>query len=192
MSKEKYDYYKKNFITFYQKSRRLPSYAEMLELFHFSSKNAVSKVVSKFVEEDLVSKDENGRLIAGPDMFGVRLIGNIQAGLPTDAEQEIGESLSIDEYLIEQRDKTYLLEVNGDSMIEAGINEGDLVIVEQGRTPKIGDIVIADVDNEWTMKYFEKEKGKTILKPANKNYPIIRPVGELKIGGVVKGVVRKY
>jgi len=192
MSQEKYHQYKKNFIGFYQKARRLPSYAEMLELFHFHSKNAVAKVVSKFVDDGLVGKDENGRLIAGPDMFGVRLLGTVQAGLPTTAEQEVGESLSLDEYLIEKKDKTYLLEVTGDSMIEAGINEGDLVVVEQGRTPKISDIVIAEVDNEWTMKYFEKENGKVILKILNKNYPLIRPVGELKIGGVVTGVVRKY
>ena len=192
MSQDKYNQYKKSFISFYQKSRRLPTYAEMLALFNFSSKNAVAKVVGKFVDDELVGKDENGRLVAGPDMFGIRLVGNVQAGLPTSAEQEVGEALSLDEYLIEKRDKTYLLEVTGDSMIEAGINENDLVIVEQGKTPKVGDIVIAEVDNEWTMKYFEKEKSKVVLKPANKNYPIIRPIGELKIGGVVTGVVRKY
>jgi len=192
MSQEKYQLYKKNFIGFYQKARRLPSYAEMLELFHFHSKNAVAKVVSKFVDDELVVKDENGRLIAGPDMFGIRLVGTVTAGLPTSAEQEIGEALSLDEYLIEKRDRTYLLTVTGDSMIEAGINDGDLVIVEQGKTPQVRDIVIAEVDSEWTMKYFEKENGQVILKPANKNYPVIRPAGELKIGGVVTGVVRKY
>ncbi|PIR92660.1 LexA family transcriptional repressor [Candidatus Falkowbacteria bacterium CG10_big_fil_rev_8_21_14_0_10_44_15] len=192
MSKENYQNYKQHFINFYQRSRRLPSYAEMLELFRFSSKNAVAKVVGKFVDEGLVTKDETGHLIAGPDMFGVRLLGNVQAGLPTTAEQVEGEAVSLDEYLIEKKDKTYLLEVTGDSMIEAGINEGDLVIVEQGRTPKPGDIVIAEVDHEWTMKYFVKENGRVILKPANKNYPLIRPQGELNIGGVVKGVVRKY
>ncbi|PIR93485.1 LexA family transcriptional repressor [Candidatus Falkowbacteria bacterium CG10_big_fil_rev_8_21_14_0_10_43_10] len=192
MSKENYQNYKKHFINFYQRSRRLPSYAEMLSIFNFQSKNAVAKVVAKFVDEGLVGKDETGRLIAGPDMFGVRLLGTVQAGLPTTAEQEVGEALSLDEYLIEKKDKTYLLEVTGDSMIEAGINEGDLVIVEQGRAPKVGDIVIAEVDHEWTMKFLEKENGRMILKPANKNYPIIRPQGEMNIGGVVKGVARKY
>jgi len=192
MSQEKYNNYKKSFTRFFQRSRRLPSYAEMLEIFGFKSKNAVSKVISKFIDEGLVNKDESGHLIAGPDMLGVRLIGNIQAGMPTDAQQEIGEALNLDEYLIEKKDKTYLLEVNGDSMIEAGINERDIVIVQQGQTPRIGDIVIAEVDNEWTMKYYEKQNGKIVLKPANKNYPLIKPVGELKIGGVVKGVVRKY
>ena len=155
-------------------------------------KNAVAKVVAKFVDEGLVGKDETGRLIAGPDMFGVRLLGTVQAGLPTTAEQEVGEALSLDEYLIEKKDKTYLLEVTGDSMIEAGINEGDLVIVEQGRAPKVGDIVIAEVDHEWTMKYLDKENNRMILKPANKNYPLIRPQGEMNIGGVVRGVIRKY
>lgn len=192
MSQEKYSGYKKSFIGFYQNARRLPSYAEMLELFRFSSKNAVAKVVSKFIDDELVAKDENGRLVAGPDMFGVRLVGTVQAGLPTNATQEVGEALSLDEYLIEKKDRTYLLEVTGDSMIEAGIHESDLVVVEQGKTPRTGDIVIAEVDSEWTMKYFEKDKGKVVLKPANKNYPVIRPVGELKIGGVVTGVVRKY
>ncbi len=192
MSQEKYNYYKKNFVSFYQKTRRLPSYAEMLELFHFHSKNAVAKVVSKFVDEGLVTKDESGHLIAGPDMFGVRLIGSVQAGLPTSAEQEVGEALSLDDYLIKNKERTYLLEVSGDSMIEAGINEGDLVIVEQGREPKLGEIVIAEVDHEWTMKYYEKNKNKIILRPANKNYSDIIPSQELKIGGVVTGVIRKY
>ncbi|MFH1427646.1 MAG: transcriptional repressor LexA [Patescibacteria group bacterium] len=192
MSQEKYNHYKKSFVSFYQKTRRLPSYAEMLELFHFHSKNAVAKVVCKFVDEGLVTKDESGHLIAGPDMFGVRLIGSVQAGLPTSAEQEVGEALSLDEYLIKNKEKTYLLEVNGDSMIEAGINEGDLVIVEQGREPKLGEIVIAEVDHEWTMKYYEKNKNKIILRPANKNYSDIIPNQELKIGGVVTGVIRKY
>ena len=192
MSQEEYNYYKKNFVSFYQKTRRLPSYAEMLELFHFHSKNAVAKVVSKFVDEGLVTKDESGHLIAGPDMFGVRLIGSVQAGLPTSAEQEVGEALSLDDYLIKNKERTYLLEVSGDSMIEAGINEGDLVIVEQGREPKLGEIVIAEVDHEWTMKYYEKNKNKIILRPANKNYSDIIPSQELKIGGVVTGVIRKY
>ncbi len=192
MSQEKYNNYKQNFIKFFQQTRRMPSYAEMLEIFHFQSKNAVAKVVSKFIDEGLIYKDESGHLVAGADVFGIRLVGNVQAGMPTDAEQEVGEALSLDEYLIEKKDKSYLLEVTGDSMIDAGINEGDLVIVEQGRTPKIDDIVIAEVDHEWTMKYYVKEKNRIILRPANKKYSDIIPDQELKIGGVVTGVVRKY
>ncbi|MFZ5390876.1 MAG: LexA family protein, partial [Patescibacteria group bacterium] len=79
-----------------------------------------------------------------------------------------------------------------DSMIEAGIQPDDQVIVERGRTPKNGDIVVAEVDNEWTLKYFDKQNGQTKLLPANKNYQPIIPRQELKIGGVVTAVVRKY
>lgn len=85
-----------------------------------------------------------------------------------------------------------MLEVKGDSMIDAGIQEGDLVLVERGREPKIGDIVIAEVDGGWTMKYYRK-KGSTIyLEPANKRYGPIFPTHDLKIEAVVRGVIRKY
>jgi len=77
-------------------------------------------------------------------------------------------------------------------MIGEGIMPGDLVIVEKGRTPKNGDVVIAEVDGDWTMKYFHKEGKEVYLEAANPKYPIIRPNQELKIGGVVTAVIRKY
>ncbi len=73
-----------------------------------------------------------------------------------------------------------------------GIMEGDLVIIERGRTPKIGDVVIAEVDGEWTMKYFRKTGSKVWLEPANKNYKRIYPEHSLNINAVVKAVIRKY
>ena len=74
-------------------------------------------------------------------------------------------------------------------MIEAGIQPNDMVILERGRTPKIGDIVVAEVDHEWTMKYYDKHGTVVTLKPANKNYPVIKPKEELKIAGVVTAVI---
>ena len=85
-----------------------------------------------------------------------------------------------------------MLEVDGDSMIDAGIHPGDTVIVERGRTPKQGDIVIAEVDHEWTMKYFERHGGRVTLKAANKKYPTITPTEELKIVAVIRAVIRRY
>ena len=79
-----------------------------------------------------------------------------------------------------------------DSMIEAGIRPGDLVIVERGRNPKSGDVIIAQVDGEWTLKTFEKQNGKVVLRAANKKYPPITPKWELSIGGVVVANIRKY
>ena len=85
-----------------------------------------------------------------------------------------------------------MLEVKGDSMIDAGIQEGDLVIALRATVAKDGDIVIAEVDGGWTMKYYRKKGDKVWLEPANKDFKNIYPEYDLKIGAVVKGVVRKY
>jgi SOS regulatory protein LexA len=123
---------------------------------------------------------------------GLRLLGAVQAGFPSPAEEELMDTLSMDEYLIKHPSASYLLKVTGDSMIEEGIKEGDLVIVERGREPKQGDIVIAQVDGDWTMKFYEKNLTGVYLRAANKKYPLIRPHRELIIGGVVVANVRKY
>jgi repressor LexA len=77
-------------------------------------------------------------------------------------------------------------------MSGAGILPGDMVIVDKGQTPKSGDIVIAEVDGAWTMKYLRKQGESVTLLPANPKYQPIRPKNELKIAGVVTAVVRKY
>ncbi len=77
-------------------------------------------------------------------------------------------------------------------MTGAGIMEGDLVIVEKGRVPKNGDIVVAEVDGEWTMKYFRKEGKQISLEAANPKYPVIKPQKQMRLAGVVSAVVRKY
>jgi repressor LexA len=102
------------------------------------------------------------------------------------------DSLTIDEYLIDHPSRTVLVRVKGDSMIDAGIQEGDIVVVERRPSANAGDMVIAIVDNEFTLKHLEKDKGEYVLKPANPAYPIIRPKGQLEIFGVVVGMVRKY
>jgi SOS-response transcriptional repressor LexA len=85
-----------------------------------------------------------------------------------------------------------MLKVSGDSMIDAGIHPDDMVLVERGASPKTGNIVIAQVDGEWTMKYFVKDKSGIRLEAANKKYKTIRPGTSLEIGGIVRAVVRKY
>ena len=100
--------------------------------------------------------------------------------------------LSLDEWLIRRPDATYLLKVSGDSMIEAGIHPGDVVLVERGANPKSGAVVVAQVDGEWTLKFFFKDKNGVRLEPANPKYRTIRPKQSLEIGGVVRAVIRKY
>jgi len=178
--------------SFYSRYKRMPSYSDLLKLFGLRSKNAVYKRVSKLVSEGIFSRDSLGRLLPSKLQKPVRLLGLIQAGFPNPAEEELVDLISLDEYLISNPQATFLLKVGGDSMIDAGIHSGDLVLVQRNLTPKHGDIVIASVDGDWTLKYFEHIKGKVVLRAANKNYPLIEPRSELTIGGVVIANVRKY
>ena len=136
-------------------------------------------------------KTENAIITLMP-CHGLPVLGHVVAGFPTPAEEELRDLLSFDEYLITRPDSSFILKVSGDSMINAGILPGDLVIVEKGRNPKTGDIVIAEVDGEWTMKYFRKEGRSIVLEAANPGYAPIHPQRELRLGGVVTAVVRKY
>ena len=141
---------------------------------------------------EIIDKDENGKLIP-KKLFGqIKILGTIQAGFPSPAEEELIDTITIDEYLISNKEATYMLKVSGDSMIEAGIHAGDMVLVERNKTPNEGDIVIAEVDNHWTMKYLQKENGRMILMPGNKKYKPIIPSEELHIAAVVISVIRKY
>jgi len=93
---------------------------------------------------------------------------------------------------IYNKEATYLLKVDGESMIEAGILPGDLLLVERGLDPRDGDIVIAQVDREWTIKYFRKRGRTVFLEAANTDFKPIYPTEELKIAAVVRAVIRKY
>lgn len=177
---------------FYSSRKRMPSYAEIMKLVGFKSKNAVYKLIQRLVEEGAVLKDTTGRLIPTSLMGEVPLLGLVEAGFPSEADAQTLDTIDVNEYLFDHKEVSYLLKVKGDSMIDAGIHEGDLVMAERGRTPKSGDIVIAYVDGGWTMKYLRKKGDKTYLEPANKKYKPIYPQEELQIAAVVKGVVRKY
>lgn len=162
-------------------------------MFNYHSKSAASFLVDKLVEKGIVEKDKKGRILPTAVIFSsVKILGTIQAGFPSPAEEELLDTLTLDEFLIKKPNATYIVKVSGDSMIDEGIKEGDLVLVERGRQPQLGDIVIAQVDGQWTMKYFEKKNGKVLLRAANKKYPAIVPQRELVIGGVVVANVRKY
>ena len=163
-----------------------------MELVGFRSRQAVSRLVDRLVAEGLVTKDAQGKLIPRSPDGGIPILGIVEAGWPSPAEEELIDTLSFDEYLIENKEATYILKVTGDSMLDAGIRPGDLVIVERTTTPRVGDIVIAEVDGAWTMKFLRKRGDTLYLAAANKRYRPIFPKTELKIAAVVKAVVRKY
>jgi repressor LexA len=177
---------------FYTKRGRMPSYAEIGDLTGLLSKNAVFKFVGKLEKLKVLERDRKGRLIPLALANPVKVLGTVEAGFPSPAEEELVDTLSLDELLIQNREATFLLKVSGDSMSGAGILPGDMVIVDKGQTPKSGDIVIAQVDGEWTMKYLRKRGDTVTLVPANPKYQPIKPKNELRVAGVVTAVVRKY
>lgn len=194
--------YKNKILGFYARHNRMPGYKEIMELTGFRSKNAVYKLINKLVELGVVIKDARGKLSPARAIDEIPMLGLVEAGIPTIAEETVLDTLDINAFLVEDRQNSYLLEVKGDSMIEEGIKEGDMVVAEKvgGRVvAKPGDIVIAEVDGGWTMKYLRKKvSGKGgdsqgyYLEPANRNYKPIYPEYDLKIAAVVKGVIRKY
>lgn len=177
---------------FHTATGRMPSFSEIGDLTGLRSKNAVFKFVGKLETLKVLERDTKGRLIPLAMANPVKVLGTVEAGFPSPAEEELVDTLSLDDFLIQNREATFLLKVSGDSMTGAGIMPGDMVIVDKGQTPKSGDIVIAQVDGEWTMKYLRKRGDTVTLVPANPKYQPIRPKNELKVAGVVTAVVRKY
>ena len=179
-------------IDFYKAQKRMPTYTEIMKITGLKSKGAVAYVVNRCVEEGVLSKDTTGKLIPEKITSGVPMLGSVVAGFPTTEEQEASEVMTLDEMLITKKDDTFLLRVKGDSMKGEGIKGGDLVLVEKTNNIAPGDIVVASVDGEWTVKFLRKKKGVVYLEAANPAYPPIYPDQELHITLVVKAVIRQY
>lgn len=186
------DTYKKKLYSFYHRHKRMPGYSEMCELFGFASKNAVAKVVDKLIDAGVVRKDAKGKLL--PMSLGdeVPLLGYVEAGFPSPAEESTLDRITMSDLLLDTKEQVYLLRVKGESMIDAGIFEGDLLLVERTEHARPNDIVVANIDGEWTVKYLREKRGRRYLEAANDEYPDLHPKFSLAIGGVVRSVVRTY
>lgn len=123
--------------------------------------------------------------------FMLPLLGRVRAGFASPAEEDTADVISLDEYLLRDKEASYLLEVVGDSMEGAGILAGDLVVFERTAGYKPGDIVIALTEDGYTIKYLRRERGKYFLEAAHHNYPPMYPK-EGEVIGVVTGSFRKY
>ncbi len=172
--------------------RRLPSYSEMGVVLGLASKKNSYRWASKLIDLGILGKDEKGRLFP-KRLFLVLKLGVIHAGSPTIAEYVLDESIDLYDYFLSTPPDCFCLTVKGDSMKDAGLTEGDIVILDKNRAAKNGDVVAAFVDNEWTLKQFRTDKeGQVVLFPANPKYQPIFPKQSLEIGGVVVSSLRKY
>ena len=125
----------------------------------------------------------------------VPLFGHyVPAGFPSPADDYIEGRLSLDEHLIPHKDSTFFVRAKGTSMVGAGIFDGDLLVVDKSLTPSSGDIVIAVIDGELTVKRFVQRDGKVILKPENPRFKEIelKEGQELQVWGVVTSTVKTF
>ncbi len=177
---------------YYAEHSVLPPYSTVMSLLGLKSKSPVAALVARLKLQGFLESTPEKRLKPGRRFFERPIFDSVRAGLPSPAGDTRHDTLTIDEHLVSHPSKTVLLTVKGDSMIDAGILAGDTVVVEKRNMANVGDIVVAIIDNEFTLKTLGKEKNQFVLKPANPAYPIIRPQGDLEIFGIVVGQFRKY
>ncbi len=193
--------YAEHIYSFLTKNSRMPSYAEICAICHIKSKNTAHNIVKKLKAIGLLTTDRTGKIIPTKKSktsrtesdSPVRLLGLVEAGFPTPAEESLHDNISLDDWIIGKRDASFMLKVKGDSMKDAGILDGDMIIVERTTQAKVNQIVVAEVDGQYTVKYLRKNKqGTYFLEPANKSFKNIYPHEDLRISAVVRAVVRKY
>ena len=177
---------------YYARWRSLPAYGPLQAVLGLASRSAVAKVLNRLREAGVLERTPAGRWTPTARFFARPLAdAPVPAGSPAVAVDSGGDS-SIDAWLVRRPSRTVLIPVTGDSMIEAGIQPGDRVVVERDVPARPGDLVIAVIDHEFTLKTLAVEDGEAVLKPANPAYPVLRPGDRLQVFGVVVGLIRSY
>ena len=168
--------------------RRLPHRARSIEIL---KSYKTFKDVNK---SNTILSDLNVDNKSNIDSIEIPLVGNIAAGSPIDAIYNENEKINVPTFLL-GKGNYFALNVIGDSMIDVGINEGDIAIIKQKNNANDGDLVVALIDDsETTLKRFKRSGPKIILKAENKNYnsQVYESGSNIKIQGILSGLIRKY
>ncbi len=180
-----------------------PTIKEMRENFNVSSDNSILKHLKALKEKGFIQKDDTPRgikllesvkekLVSVASSIKLPILGAIPAGGPVVTDEYVNGWMNVGEDMAENAEDFFILTVNGDSMIDAGIFDGDLVIVNSKKEPRNGDVVVALVDNGNTLKRYVKDGDKVYLKAENKNFSDIYPLEELLVQGTVTSLIRQY
>ena len=195
-----------DFIKIFTKEQEIsPTQREIKEHFGLKSYGSVQRYLKYLKEAGFLEQDWNSKrglkiLEQEPaqmpisDSYEIPLLGNVAAGEPIEAIENTSESLSIPKYMIPSAERHFALNVQGDSMIEDGILDGDIAICRQQETAKTGETVVAIVDNEATLKKFFKQKDHIELHPSNHRLSpiIVTPDQDLKVVGTLVALFRRY
>lgn len=177
--------------TYWKRHNAFPPMVKLCDVVGLSSTSSVFAMVGRLVEAGYLERTE-GRIAPTKKFFARPLLGPVRAGVPQQTSQEEVELVTVDDYLIDEPSRTSMHRVRGDSMRDLGIYDRDLLAVEHNCPTKPGDVVVAYVDNELTVKTLRMdERGQFFLEAANPAYPAIRPRTSLEILGVVVGLVRR-
>lgn len=169
----------------------LPSIRQIANDLKFKYHNSVQHYLETLVFGGIIKKIDSF-LYLDKKLFGLRIYDSaIPAGLPQEAEGNY-EVFDFEGFMKADNERTFMLCVSGDSMIGAGIYDGDLIVVDRKIQPTHGVIVVAIIDGGYTVKYLRRKGSKYYLKAANPKYKDIYPENEFKIVGVVTGSVRKF
>jgi repressor LexA len=182
-----------------------PTVREIGEHFHISSTNGVRSILGALVKKGYIKRSP--KLSRGIEVLhessnsksipvnGVEIpiLGRIAAGEPIFAVQNLEGTMVVDRDFLARQENVFALKVQGDSMIDAGILDGDLIFARQQQTADPGQIIVAQVDDEATVKYYRPQTNSIFLDPANKAYTPIEVTSDrnFSIAGRVIGVMRK-
>jgi len=187
-----------------KKTNVSPSFEEMKVAMGLKSKSGIQRLIDGLVERGFIEKKDNKKRAINiletsttkknNDLITLPLLGSIAAGNPIEAIENTNENIQIPRNFVSQNKKNYVLKVDGDSMINKGIVNGDKAIIEYCDDAENGDIVVALInENEVTLKKLKKDKDKICLIPANDNYKTKSfNSNEIKIQGKLKGIIRSY
>ena len=174
--------------------RRLPNRARALEVVRMPERGGESRPVSSTNVVNLAPKAmaPKGKPIAANDVYEIPLHGRIAAGMPIEALE--GQSTLAVPAALLGAGEHYALEVSGDSMVEAGILDGDFALIRKADTAREGEIIVALVDDsEATLKYFRREGSMVRLDPANRAYqPQRYAPNQVRVQGLLAGLLRRY
>jgi SOS-response transcriptional repressor LexA len=186
------DQYLAKLRDYYAEHRVLPSYGSVAKLIGLRTTSAVAAMVNRMKATGHLESSPDRRLQPGNRFFERALADPANAGLPQLTNDALPEGFNIDAHLIDTPSRTVLLAVTDDSMVDAGLLPGDIVIVKKGAPASAGDIVVAIVDREYTIRFLAKDDQGFYLKPGNISCQDIRPTDSLELFGVVVGAFRKY
>jgi len=196
------------YIKKYSKENRMPpTVREIGNHFEISSTNGVRSILAALIKKgyinrsprlsrgiEVIDSDKNGNVAEAPsNTIEIPIVGRVAAGTPILAVQNLEGTVTIDRDFLACRSDVFALRVKGDSMINAGIFDGDLIFARQQKTAERGEIIVAQIDNEATVKYYHPLADHVELRPANPRYRpiIVKNDKDFTIAGKLIGVMRK-